>query len=131
VTIRLKSNALFIAAIALAAGSLAQEAPAPKPPELSVISARLGTCSADFIVTDADGKPIYAAMVHVRIKYGFLGLKRMDLEVGTNSDGKARVEGLPLNNRPLTYDIAKADKKATAEQNVSTNCRATYELSLK
>jgi hypothetical protein len=35
---------------------LVQEPAAPKP-ELSVISAKLGTCSADFTVKDADGKP--------------------------------------------------------------------------
>jgi hypothetical protein len=120
---------MFLALVVLIAATF-QEATAPKP-ELAIISAKLGTCSADFTVTNADGKPVYAAMIHVRIKYGFLGVKRMDLEVGTNSDGKARVEGLPLNNRPLVYDVSKADKKATAEQNASTNCRAMYSVSLK
>ena len=98
---------------------------------LSIISARLGDCSADFTVTDATGAPVYAAIVHVRIRYGFMGVKRMDLEVGTNSDGKTRVEGLPEDARPLIYDITKDNRTATVEQNLSTTCRGTYQVTLK
>lgn len=123
---------MLIATFALAAATLAQQpaADAPKP-DLAVISGRLGPCSADFTVKDADGKPVYAAIVHVRIRYGFLSIKRMDLEVGTNSDGKARVEGLPSKAKPLTYDVTKADKKAVVEQDLSTTCNAAHEVSLK
>ena len=123
---------MFIATIALAAVTLVQQpaAEAPKP-ELAVISARLGACAADFTVKDSDGQPVYAAIIHVRIRYGFLGIKRMDLEIGTDSDGKARVEGLPDRVKPLTYDIQKADKKASVEQTHLSNCQATYEVSLK
>jgi len=123
---------MFIATIALAAVALVQQpaAEAPKP-ELAVISARQGACSADFTVKDSDGKPIYAALIHVRIRYGFMSLKRMDLEVGTNSDGRARVEGLPSRAKPLTYEIWKADKKTSVEQDFSRNCDATYDVSLK
>ena len=80
---------------------------------------------------DADDKPIYAATIHVRVRYGLWGMKRMDLEVGTSPGGKARVEGLPDKGRRLAYDIQKADKKAVVEQNLSDNCHATYEVSLK
>ena len=72
-----------------------------------MINARLGNCAADFTVTDASGAPVYAATVHVRIRYGFMSVKRMDLEVGTGSDGKARVEGLPEKAKPLIYDVTK------------------------
>jgi hypothetical protein len=99
--------------------------------ELAVISARLGNCSADFTVTDAGGAPVYAATVHVRIRYGFMSLKRMDLEVGTGSDGKARVEGLPEKAKPLVYDITKDGRKATIDQDLATMCRGTYQVSLK
>lgn len=111
--------------------TFAQQPPEPPKPELSTISARLGICTADFTVTDADGKPVYAATVHVRIRYGFLSLKRMDLEVGTNSDGKARVEGLPLGGRRLTYDITSNTRKTTVEQDLTNNCHAIYQVSLK
>jgi hypothetical protein len=124
---------MFIATIAVAAVSLAQQpaATGTARPDLAVISARLGDCSADFTVTDSDGKPVYAAIVHVRIRYGFLSIKRMDLEVGTGADGKARVEGLPPKARPLTYDIWKDDKKASVEQDLSSHCTASYEVELE
>jgi len=100
-------------------------------PNLAVINARLGTCAADFTVTDASGAPVYAATVHVRIRYGFMSVKRMDLEVGTSSDGKARVEGLPEKAKPLVYDVTKDNLKATVEQDLSTTCRGTYPVTLK
>jgi hypothetical protein len=118
----------FIAAV-LTVSALTAQAPADS--QLAVISARLGDCSADFAVRDMDGKPIYAALVHVRIRYGFMGVKRMDLEVGTNSDGQARVEGLPAKIKPLTYDISHAGRKTTVGQDLSTSCRAKYEVTLK
>ncbi|OFW01454.1 MAG: hypothetical protein A3I61_14940 [Acidobacteria bacterium RIFCSPLOWO2_02_FULL_68_18] len=115
---------------------LALLVPAQQPsetakPDLATISARLGVCTADFTVRDAAGVPAYAATVHVRIRYGFMGLKRMDLEVGTNSEGKARVEGLPLGGRRLTYDITKDKLKTTVEQNLTSDCHATYTVSLE
>ncbi len=60
-----------------------------------------------------------------------MGVKRADLEIGTGSDGKARIEGLPEKARPLEYDIKKDDKKASAEQNVEEKCQATFEVTLK
>lgn len=122
---------MFIATIVLVAVTLVQQPAESAKPELAAISARLGTCSADFTVQDQDGKPVYAAIIHVRIRYGFMSLKRMDLEVGANSDGKARIEGLPGKARPLTYDISKADKKAAVEQDLVSHCNATYGVSLK
>ena len=103
----------------------------PAKPDLAVINARLGNCAADFTVTDASGAPVYAATVHVRIRYGFMSVKRMDLEVGTGSDGKARVEGLPEKAKPLVYDVTKDNLKATVEQDLSTSCRGTYPIALK
>ena len=122
---------MLITAIALAAAALAQQpAEAPKP-EVAILKAGLGACSADFTVKDSDGKPAYAATIHVRVRYGVWGIKRADLEVGTNSDGVARIEGLPGKARPLTYEIEKGSTKAAVEQNVSDNCHANYEVSLK
>lgn len=123
---------MLIPTLVLAAAALAQQpAPETPKPDLAIISARLGPCSADFTVIDADGKPVYAAIVHVRIRYGFLSIKRMDLEVGTNSDGKARVEGLPEKAKPLIYDVTKDMKKGTAQQDLATTCKGTYEVALK
>jgi hypothetical protein len=119
---------MLLIAAALAFATLLPQSPAD--PQLAVIDARLGECSADFTVKDPDGKPVYAASIHVRVRYGFMSLKRMDLEVGTNSEGRARVEGLPAKAKSLTYDVSRADKKATVEQDLASRCRATYEVSL-
>ncbi len=99
--------------------------------EQAVLDARLGPCSADFVVSDGDGAPVYAALVHVRVRYGAFGVKRMDLEVGTDSAGKARIQGLPDRARPLMYDIRKDGKMATAQQDVVTTCEARFALTLK
>ena len=100
--------------------------------DVTLMKANLGgSCSAEFTVKDADGKPIYGASVHVRVRYGFAGVKRADLEVGTSSRGKARIEGLPDKARPMTYEITKDDKKTEVAQDVSDTCHATFDVSLK
>lgn len=107
---------------------LAQE---PSKPELPILKAGLGPCAADFTVKDADGKPVYLAMIHVRVRYGFMSIKRADLEVGTNSDGLARIEGLPDKAKPLAYEIQKDTKKSTVEQNVASTCQGKFDVTLK
>ncbi|MSO30395.1 MAG: hypothetical protein EXQ48_05535 [Acidobacteria bacterium] len=122
---------MLMTAVAFAAALLAQQPPEAPKPEVAVLKAGLGSCSADFIVKDAAGAAVYGAAIHVRVRYGAFGVKRSDLEVGTNSNGEARIEGLPDKARPLVYDVAKAGKKATAEQNVATTCAAKHTLTLK
>jgi hypothetical protein len=123
---------MLLATLAIAAAAALVQQPAEPPkPDLAIISARLGPCSADFTVTDPDGKPVYAAIVHVRIRYGFMNIKRMDLEVGTNSEGKARVEGLPAKARPLLYDVTKDALKGIVEQDLEATCNGTYAVALK
>ena len=99
--------------------------------EVPVLKANLGDCSADFVVRDADGRPVYNATIHVRVRYGFMSLKRSDLEIGTNADGKARIEGLPSKAKPLAYDVGKGEAKAEASQNVEDMCHAAFDVSLR
>jgi len=117
-------------AVAVLAAVLAQ---APeKAPDVTVMKAALGgSCSADFTVKDEAGKPVYGANVHVRVRYGFAGIKRADLDVGTSSTGKARVEGLPEKAKPLEWDIQKESKRASVEQLVEDKCNATFDVTLK
>ena len=99
--------------------------------EVPVLKANLGgDCSADVVVRQ-DGQPVYNATIHVKVRYGAFSLKRSDLEIGTNSDGKARIEGLPAKAKPLAYDVHKDDKKAAIEQDVTTTCHATFDVALK
>jgi hypothetical protein len=121
----------FLTTLVAALALLQQPAPEAKKPEVTTINARLGDCSADFTVKDPDGKPLYNATIHVRVRYGFLGVKRMDLEVGTNADGQARVEGLPDDARPLMYDITRGELKAEVQQDPSKRCSVTFDVSLK
>jgi hypothetical protein len=65
----------------------------------------LGPCTADFTVTDLTTKPLYNAKIDVQIKHGFLGLRKTSLEVGTNSEGKARITGLPTKARKSALEF--------------------------
>ena len=116
---------LFVATLALA---LAQSTGAQEVP---VLKANLGSCSADFAVRGADGQPVYNATIHVRVRYGFMSLKRSDLEIGTNADGKARIEGLPSKAKPLAYDIRKGAASAAVMQDVEAMCTAAFDVALK
>lgn len=110
---------------------VALSAQAQAPPEVPVLDARLGRCSAQFTVASPDGQPVYLALVHVRVRYGAFGVKRMDLEVGTNADGKATIAGLPDKARPMAFDVKKDAWSATVEQNVETSCNAVHAVTLK
>jgi hypothetical protein len=122
---------MMLITIALAALALAQQPSDAQKPELAVLKAGLGPCAADFTVKDADGSSVYGAIIHVRVRYGFMNIKRADLEVGTNSEGRARVEGLPDKAKPLVYEIAKDTRKMTVEQNVASMCQGTFDVTLK
>ena len=67
----------------------------PGSSEIPVLKADAGPCAADFVVRDSSGKGVYDAKVAIQIQYGFMGLRKLDLTVGTNWEGKARIEGLP------------------------------------
>ena len=115
--------------ITLAAALAAPQASAPQ--DVPVLKANLGDCAADFTVRGADGQPVYNATIHVRVRYGFMSVKRSDLEIGTNADGRARIEGLPSKARPLAYDVTKDNLKAAATQDVEQMCRAMFDVALK
>ncbi len=123
-SIRFLGSTLFLA---LFGGLLAANSP-----EVPVVDAGLGSCRADFTVKDGSGKPIYNAKIHVIIKYGFLSKRKTELEVGTNSDGKARVTGLPnLPKKPLVFSIKSGTVEKIITDDPSDNCNATFDVTLK
>lgn len=83
---------------------------AAKPNAIPSISADMGSCSVLFTVLTSDNKPVSDAKIQVRISYGFMGTRRLDLEVGTNVDGKARFDGLPANLKRALFFRAYKDK---------------------
>ena len=75
-----------------------QSSPSPTPSpgqEVPTIDGNAGPCSVEFTVTDGQGKGVYSANVKVHMAYGFGGVRKLDLEAGTNSDGKVKFKGLP------------------------------------
>src|SRR5690348_17649107 len=86
-----------IAILALLTGraSFSQQQPAADQQKVPSLNGGAGPCSVDFTISDPNGKPLLDAKVRVHISYGFLGKRTLDLEIGTNTAGKARLEGLP------------------------------------
>lgn len=116
-----------------AIGFLSPSAPqlANNSPEVPVVDGKVGSCKADFTVKDEAGKPIYNATIKVTLKYGLFNKRRMDLEIGTNSDGKARIIGLPDSPRkPLEFQIKSGTITKSVEDDPYTNCTAVYEVTL-
>lgn len=104
---------------------------AAQSPETPVVDGGLGSCRADFTVKDGSDKPIYNAKIHVTIKYGFLSKRKADLEVGTNSDGKASVTGLPnLPKKPLEFTVKSGTVSKTVTDDPSDNCNGKFDVIL-
>ncbi len=116
--------ALVLAAVPAGRSSDAQPVP--------VVDGGIGPCSADFTVTDAAGAPVYAAKVSVHIAYGFMYARKLDLEVGTNSDGNARFTGLPDRvKHGLFFKASEGDRTAEAFDDPSNTCKAQFTLTLR
>jgi len=105
---------------------------AQNAPEVPVVDGGLGSCKADFTVKDEAGKPIYNAKIDVTLKSGGLFSRRKtELEVGTNSDGKARVIGLPaLPKKPLEFQIKSGTVSKALTDDPSATCNAVYDVVL-
>jgi hypothetical protein len=96
------------------------------------ISAELGSCSADFHVTDAAAKPIYNASVHTLVRSGAFGLRKLDLEIRTDSDGRASITGLPeVPKRPIVFDISNGALTSSVPFEPDKRCKAQFEVTLK
>ncbi len=115
--------------VLLLAPALAQT---PDPHSVPAVDAGIGPCSADFTITGSDDKPVYAAKVKVHIAYGFGGLHKLDLEVGTNVDGKARFTGLPDRlKHGLLFEASEADRTGEAFDDPSKTCQAQFPIILR
>ena len=96
-----------------------------------VVDGRLGGCSADFTVRDKDKAPVYDAKIDVEIRYGFLGMRRLSLQVGTNSDGRARVAGLPdARDKSYQFRISSGELNRTVVMDTAEGCEAVFEVLL-
>jgi hypothetical protein len=110
----------------------ARAAPAVDPKTVAEVDAGLGPCTADFIVTDEAGAPVYAANIRVHITYGLMNLHKFDLQVGTNSDGKARFLGLPETSKQgFFFRASEGDREGSAFDNPSKTCKTQFTIVLR
>jgi hypothetical protein len=104
----------------------------PDPKSIPVIDGGLGPCTADFTITDTDNRPVYLAKIKVHIAYGFMSARKLDLEVSTNVDGKARFTGLPdRTKRGLFFDADEGERTGTAFDDPSKTCQAQFPITLR
>ena len=91
-----------------------------------------GPCSLELTVNGIDAKPAYAVTIKVHIAYGFAGIRRLDLEAGTNSDGKVKFTGLParVHRPPLEFNASKDDLSGTTTYDPSAECQAKHDIAL-
>jgi len=91
-----------------------------------------GPCSLELTITSPDGKRAYAVTVRVHIAYGFAGTRRLDLEAGTNSDGKVKFTGIParVHRPPLEFSASKDELSGVATYDPSAECQAKHDITL-
>lgn len=106
----------------------AQSNPSEKVPE---ISGNLGGCSVEIHVIDSAGKPVYGAQVSVHIRYGFGGFHRLDLQIGTNTDGLARFVGLTERARmPLSFYADYHGRETVVPVDLRQNCHQKQDAAI-
>ncbi len=100
-------------------------------PDIPTVNADIGTCRADFNVKDGAGKPLYNAKIDVTIKYGFMNMRKAQLEAPTNTNGQARFTGLPnFSKKPLEFVISSGTVSKTETDDPANNCNAVYNVTL-
>lgn len=122
----------LISAFVLSAIFAFAQQPATTAPLITEMSADLGTCSATFHVTDMSGNPIYNAKIHTVIRYGFMSKRKLELDAGTSSDGRARFVKLPDElKKPVEFTISNGTDTARRTFEPGADCHSSYEVPLK
>jgi hypothetical protein len=113
--------------------SAAQTPSAQSAQAIPVMDGGAGPCSCELTVMNPDGKPAAAANVKVHIAYGFGGFHRLDLEAGTNVDGKVRFTGLPdrVRRPPLEFTASKDQLSGVATYDPQSECQAKHDITLQ
>ncbi len=96
----------------------------PDPHQVPVMDGDAGPCSVAFTVTDIKGAPVYDARIRVHIAYGFMGVRRLDLEAATNVDGKTQFKGLPekVKSGTLMFRALQGKREGSAVYDPAKNC---------
>lgn len=100
-------------------------------PPVPKIDGGVGVCTANFTVRDGQNKPIYNAQISVQLRYGFMNMRKTDLQIGTDSNGKANFTGLPnFPKKPLAFHIKSGTVSKTVTDDPNSDCVATYNVVL-
>ena len=130
--LRGQSLGIFLFCAVAILGLATRAYPTPAEVQVPVIKAEVGSCSADFTIRNDDSKPIYDAKIRVSFRYGFMSQRKTALEIGTNSDGKARFEGLPDVRKkpkgPFEYQIRSGDMIKTVVQDPLVQCDGKFDV---
>lgn len=122
---------LCSAALVLSSDFAGRAQEAAQPAASAEIAADLGSCSAQINVRGSDTKPVYGAKVTTRIYYGFMSVKKLDLEAFTGPDGKVTLTKLPNElKKPMSIRISKGAKEETVEFKPGLRCHATFDVQL-
>ncbi len=115
------------------ASSTSQTSGVPDPHAVPVLDGGIGPCSADFTITsDAASTPVYAAKVNVHIAYGFMNVRKLDLQLSTNVDGKARFTGLPDRiKHGIYFHASEGDRTGEAFDDPANTCKAQFTVVLQ
>jgi hypothetical protein len=99
--------------------------------DVPVVKGDLGPCSADFTVNDSAGKPLFDAKIQVTVVYGFMNKRKSEFEVGTNAEGKARIEGLPEKvKKLLEFRIRHRENSKSVIHDPAHDCHANFTVVL-
>jgi hypothetical protein len=125
-------SGLIACGVAFAQDAPAAQTKAPEGAAAPVLQVDAGPCMAEFVVRDASGKGVYDAKITMHVEYGFLGMRKLDLNVGTNYEGKATIEGLPQKARkPTEFKIAQGSREKTVPFDPVLHCYAQHQVVLE
>ena len=127
---------VLLALVVSAQTQSSQNSPGEKPPassQVPIIDGAVGPCSLELTILGIDAKPVYNATVKVHVKYGFGGFHHLDLQAGTNADGKVKFTGMPIkvHHPPLEFDATKDQLEGSLNYDPSAECHAQHELKLE
>lgn len=127
-------TANFFLLMLLSAAVHAQQPAQPQQPQdIPSVNGESGPCSVELTVVDADGNPVFSALVKVHIAYGFGGFHKLDLSVYTNAQGKTRFTGLPARVRkpPVEFRATKGPLTGVATVDPEADCQAKHDIIVK
>jgi len=127
-----RNAAILLFLLSIPAFAFSQTTTASAAKAIPSIDGGIGPCSADFTIVDASGAPVYAAKISVHIAYGFMNVRKLDLELGTNADGKARFVGLPDRMKHGVYfHASEGDRSGEAFDDPANTCKAQFSITIR